>query len=104
MGRMWGRIPVTSWLAPLLLIGCHGERTLTVVLPVGFNGHVSISCNDFLRRDLTLDYDSHDRDNIGCPKLAKQVTVAQEGVTLHPDVTVHLTNEGAPAQISFDVR
>lgn len=88
-------------------LGCTRQDTLRVVVPSGYQGHVTIPCIGVMdgNRTITVASTGHAPDAT-CPKDELHVVVVRDGVTVPPanGITWAKTGDGIPVGLEFDVK
>jgi hypothetical protein len=88
-------------------LGCTREDTLRVVVPSGYQGHVTIPCIGVMDGNRTITVATSGRaPDATCPKDELHVVVVRDGVIVPParGITWAKTGDGIPVGLEFDVK
>jgi len=88
-------------------LGCTREDTLRVVVPSGYQGHVTVPCIGTMDGNRTITVGASGRAaDATCPKDELHVVVVRDGVIVPPARGINWarTGDGIPVGLEFDVK
>lgn len=88
-------------------LGCTREDTLRVVVPSGYQGHITVPCIGAMDGNRTINVTSSGRAaDATCPKDELHVVVVRDGVIVAPSkgITWAKTGDGIPVGLEFDIK